>query len=228
MNRVKQNIISKEEQDQIVISNTTMVRQEAFKFARKFTGTGLTIADFISAGNVGLVEGAKRYDPSKGKASNYVRWWIKAKMIATAYERKSIHVPWNKINKIIAAQKIDDVNNLSFQIPQVISLNKNVGSSDGERSTDSLEFESMSISGGGFDNYAKKELKDHIEYTLNNCSLSSIEKDTIIHRFGLLGNEPKTLAEVALLKGYSAMGIMKAEKRAFNKLKKSNLIKDII
>ena len=58
--------------------------------------------------------------------------------------------------------------------------------------------------------------------------LTPIEKTTISHRFGLEDNEPKTLAEISALTGYTAMGIQNAEKRALLKLRKDDLFKELL
>jgi RNA polymerase sigma-32 factor len=49
------------------------------KIATGYRGYGVPISDMISEGNIGLMEGAKRFDPDKGiRFSTYVTWWIKA------------------------------------------------------------------------------------------------------------------------------------------------------
>jgi len=241
MNRVKQNILSREKQDEIVVNNIDIAEKESRRFATRYYSTGISYEEFLSAANEGLIEGAKRYDPSKGKDRNYVRWWIKAYIYKILYERKVIHTPWNKIDKILNARKKDSLKSLSFPIPQVVSLDLNYDIDDSKnyprrgpagcnRNWDRyvLEYEAIiSISGNDTDFNAKSDLKNHIEYALEKSSLSSIERDTIIHRFGLMGNEPKTLQEIASLSGYTSMGIKKVENRALNKLKKMDLIKEL-
>lgn len=42
---------------------------------------GVSLEDLVSAGNEGLLEGLRRYDPSRGyRVNTYVRWWIRNKM----------------------------------------------------------------------------------------------------------------------------------------------------
>ena len=59
-------------------------------------------------------------------------------------------------------------------------------------------------------------------------NLSKIERVIISHRFGLKGDEPKTLAEISALTGYTPMGVQKAEKRAIGKLKNNELIQELV
>lgn len=49
------------------------------KIARGYTGYGLPLADLVSEGNVGLMQAAEKFDPSRGfRFSTYALWWIRA------------------------------------------------------------------------------------------------------------------------------------------------------
>jgi RNA polymerase sigma-32 factor len=49
------------------------------KIARGYRGYGLPISEVISEGNVGLMQGVKRFEPEKGfRLATYAMWWIKA------------------------------------------------------------------------------------------------------------------------------------------------------
>ena len=50
-----------------------------------------------------------------------------------------------------------------------------------------------------------QELKDHINFALNNSTLTEIELVAIKYRFGLEGDEPKTLSEIKSIFGYSIL-----------------------
>ena len=57
--------------------------------ARAYLGRGVPYDDLVGAGNVGVVEGAYRYDPTRGvKFSSYAVWWVRRAMSA-AVERES-------------------------------------------------------------------------------------------------------------------------------------------
>ena len=206
--------------------------------------------DLKSAGLYGLIRGIDKYRDGKGaKPSTYARHWVKAEVLSTLYENRNVHIPWNKINDYIKEAKEEDIfANLSGSsraisqqrrstkkhrdmLPQFeISLDSQGQRGDPdarEGQSDSIELQS-SLSSVDLHIKENQELKDHINFALNNSTLTEIELVAIKYRFGLEGDEPKTLSEISALTGYTAMGIQKAEKRALNKLKKDKLFKELV
>lgn len=61
------------------------------KVAAGFRGYGLPLADLVQEGNVGLMEGVKRFDPKRGvRFSTYCTWWIRAPIYEYILESVSI------------------------------------------------------------------------------------------------------------------------------------------
>ena len=206
--------------------------------------------DLKSAGLYGLIQGIDKYKEGKGtKPSTYARHWVKAEVLKSLYENRNVHIPWNKINDYIKEKNEDDMfssvsgsakaysSNLrktkshKKMIPQFeISLDRtNDGTDSGAREgrSDNVELQS-SLSSADLHIKEKEELKEHINFVIENSDLTDIEKTTIYYRFGLEGFEPKTLSEISALTGYTAMGIQKAEKRALGKLQNHDLLKDLL
>ena len=51
------------------------------RIARGFSGYGLSLADLVSEGNVGLMQAAERFDPRRGfRFATYAIWWVRASM----------------------------------------------------------------------------------------------------------------------------------------------------
>ncbi len=49
------------------------------KIAHGYRGYGLPLSDLISEGNVGLMQGVKKFEPDRGfRLATYAMWWIKA------------------------------------------------------------------------------------------------------------------------------------------------------
>jgi len=67
-----------EDQDaaaQLVQSHLRLVA----KIAMGYRGYGLPVSDLISEGNVGLMQGVKKFEPDRGfRLATYAMWWIKA------------------------------------------------------------------------------------------------------------------------------------------------------
>lgn len=62
---------------QLVSSHLRLVA----KIAMGYRGYGLPVADLISEGNVGLMQGVKKFEPDRGfRLATYAMWWIKASM----------------------------------------------------------------------------------------------------------------------------------------------------
>ena len=62
---------------QLVTSHLRLVA----KIAMGYRGYGLPISDLISEGNVGLMQGVKKFEPDRGfRLATYAMWWIKASM----------------------------------------------------------------------------------------------------------------------------------------------------
>ena len=60
---------------QLVTSHLRLVA----KIAMGYRGYGLPVSDLISEGNVGLMQGVKKFEPERGfRLATYAMWWIKA------------------------------------------------------------------------------------------------------------------------------------------------------
>ena len=196
----------------------------------------------------GLIQGIDKYKEGKGtKPSTYARHWVKAEVLKSLYENRNVHIPWNKINDYIKEKNEDDMfssvsgtarsttknvrktKSHKKMVPQFeISLDTQPHTDDAkEGRSDNIELQS-SLSSADLHIKERQELKEHIDFVIENSDLTEIEKTTISYRFGLEGFEPKTLLEISALTGYTAMGIQKAEKRALGKLQNHDLLKDLL
>ena len=235
--------MNKEKRDRLIEENMWVV-DHVIKDYRHLMQYG----DLKSAGLYGLIQGIDKYREGKGtKPSTYARHWVKAEVLKSLYENRNVHIPWNRINDYIKEKNEEGMyasvsghaktmsksrratKKHQNMIPQFeISLDQSIGPDDAlEGRSDRIELQS-SLSSHDIHIKDAQELSDHINFAIENSNLSKIERVIISHRFGLEGNEPKTLAEISALTGYTPMGVQKAEKRAIGKLKNNDLIQELV
>ena len=74
--------------------------------AKQYQNQGLTLADLINEGNVGLIKATERFDETRGfKFISYAVWWIRQTILqALAENSRIIRLPLNKVGSL---QKIN-------------------------------------------------------------------------------------------------------------------------
>ena len=239
----RRKLLNKKKRDRLIEENMWVV-DHVIKDYRHLMQYG----DLKSAGLYGLIQGIEKYREGKGaKPSTYARHWVKAEVLKSLYENRNVHIPWNRINAYIKETKEEGMfSSLSggarfsssirrrtkkhqSMIPQFeVSLDQGIGPDDSQEGrSNKIELQSSLSS---YDIHIKdaEDLSDHINFAIENSNLSKIERVIISHRFGLKGYEPKTLAEISALTGYTPMGVQKAEKRAIGKLKNNELIQELV
>ncbi len=187
--------------------------------AKQYQGHGLTLEDLIAEGNIGLITAAKRFDETKGfKFISYAVWWIRQSIMqAIAENSRVVRLP---LNKVSAIQKIaqayskleqqherapsnDELSELletsSDSISDLFSYSQKQISVDaplidGEENSllNVLENENSDSPLNGL---IKDSLCVDIERVL--VSLKPREADVIRLSFGLSGEPPMTLEEIA-------------------------------
>ena len=94
----------KKAQGKLVESNLRFV----VSYVKKYRGMGLSLPDLINEGNLGLIEAAKRFDPSKNvKFISYAVWWIRQAIIhsLTKYSR-IYHIPQKLSDQISGMKRV--------------------------------------------------------------------------------------------------------------------------
>jgi RNA polymerase primary sigma factor len=75
--------------------------------AKEYQNRGVPLADLISAGNMGLITAAERFDEEKGfKFISYAVWWIRQAILQTLAEQaRTVRMPLNKIGLLYKISK---------------------------------------------------------------------------------------------------------------------------
>ena len=59
--------------------------------AGRFAGAGVSLAELIAEGNLGLTEAARRFDQGKGtRFATYAAWWVRARVRRFAFDNRRI------------------------------------------------------------------------------------------------------------------------------------------
>ena len=76
--------------------------------AKKYQGYGLSLADLINEGNIGLIKAARRFDETRGfKFISYAVWWIRQTILQAISENsRLVRLPLNVVGNLNKITKI--------------------------------------------------------------------------------------------------------------------------
>ncbi|KAK8602490.1 hypothetical protein V6N13_057881 [Hibiscus sabdariffa] len=209
-------------------------------FARNYRGLGVAHEDLIQAGSIGVLQGAERFDHTRGyKFATYIQYWIRksiSRMVAR--HARGIQVPCTlsrAIGQIQKARKAlgkshgkcpeeDEIAKMTGLSVSKIRLADKcfrvVGSIDqkiGCISAKYLEFiPDMSI-GSPEKTVMRQHMKEDIHALLN--GLEEREMQVVVLRYGLNGGVPKSLEEIGRRFRVSKEWIRRIEMKALTKLR---------
>ena len=210
--------------------------------AKKYTHFGLSLPDLIQEGNIGLQRATDKFNYRLGfKFSTYATWWIRQAITrALADQSHIIRIPsyaGDFMNKIIKAKgklchilgrqptreelaihlgKSEKfVETLFFNSSKMVSLDDKIYENDDFTFADIIADDRIPFSE---EPLKRAELAQILEKAVS--SLNAKEAFVIKNRFGLNGNEPKTLEKIGAILHLTRERIRQIEKRALKKLPK--------
>lgn len=208
--------------------------------ANKYRGCGLSLQDIIEEGNIGLIQAAKRFDPSyKVKFITYAVWWIKQTIMHSLAEQSgTVKLPVKQAGKVFKGAKCfnDLAQTLSREPTQAevahrqgisvqvyennmrayrkhISLDTPLKKGEDTTYLELLEKQDLIPYD---EQIMQKELEGKIDKLL--LDLPEREKEILRMRFGFDG-DAQTLEEIGKKIGLSRERVRQIEKRAKEKLK---------
>jgi RNA polymerase sigma-32 factor len=221
------------------------------KIAMGYRGYGLPLSELISEGNIGLMQGVKKFEPERGfRLATYAMWWIRAsiqefilrswslvKMGTTAAQKKLFFNLRRMKNRIEAFEegdlKPEDVRKIATDLgvteEDVVSMNRRMAMGGDT----SLNVPLRDDSEGSWQDFLvdSEPLQDErvaeaeearIRHDLLVEAMESLnERERHILTERRLTDEPKTLEELSQVYDVSRERIRQIEVRAFEKLQKA-------
>jgi RNA polymerase sigma-32 factor len=221
------------------------------KIAMGYRGYGLPTSELISEGNIGLMQGVKKFEPDRGfRLATYAMWWIRAsiqeyilrswslvKMGTTAAQKKLFFNLRRMKSKLDAFEdgdlKPEDLQKIATDLgvteEEVTSMNRRMAMG-GDTSLNV----SMREDGEGqwqdwlvdTDPLQDERLADSEEKSVRHNMLEEAmdalnDRERHILAERRLAEDPKTLEELSQVYGVSRERVRQIEVRAFDKLQKA-------
>ena len=210
--------------------------------AKRYNGRGLAFQDLIEEGNIGLIKAVERFRPSKGcKFSTYATYWIRQTIDrAIANQANTVRLPIHISTDMFKVTRAEKELFAAFdREPNVAEVADRTGLSGRYvRKLNSINKKSLSLD-AAISEDSGQSLLDVLEDTSYPAPLESVAADvqaarisawletlesnerTIISmRFGLDGDEPKTLEVVGRSFGLTRERVRQLEAKALGKLRK--------
>jgi RNA polymerase primary sigma factor len=216
-------------------------------YAKRYRNPNVPFLDLIHEGNLGLIQAAKKYDPSQEghdvKFITYAVWWIRQAILhALAEHAGSFRLPQKQANNLYRMERIrsllaerfgraptdaelseelgislEDVRVLTRASRSSLSLNEPVDADGSSELGDLLEQT-------GLPDTDELLLRESFARAITDAlaELPARERRVLELRFGLSDDQPKTLREIGETMDLSRERVRQIESRALNKLRRSH------
>ena len=232
---------------QLVTSHLRLVA----KIAMGYRGYGLPVSELISEGNIGLMQGVKKFEPDRGfRLATYALWWIKASMqefilrswslvkMGTTAAQKKLFFNLRRMKKNLEAFEDTDLSpedvrkiatDLGVPEQEVVNMNRRM-IMGGDAS---LNVPLREDGEGTWQDWLADDrpLQDE---TVAEAEEAHVRHDMLVEAMGSLNererhiltdrrliDDPKTLEELSQVYNVSRERVRQIEVRAFEKLQKA-------
>ena len=232
---------------QLVTSHLRLVA----KIAMGYRGYGLPVSELISEGNIGLMQGVKKFDPDRGfRLATYAMWWIKASIqefilrswslvkMGTTAAQKKLFFNLRRMKRNLDAYEDTDLHpndvtqiatTLGVSETEVVNMNRRMMMGGDASLNVSLREEGE---GQWMDILAdERPLQDE---TVADAEEALVRHDMLVEAMDALNererdilterrltDDPKTLEELSQVYNVSRERVRQIEVRAFEKLQKA-------
>lgn len=234
---------------QLVTSHLRLVA----KIAMGYRGYGLPVSELISEGNIGLMQGVKKFDPERGfRLATYAMWWIRASIqefilrswslvkMGTTAAQKKLFFNLRRMKNNLEAFEDGDLSpehvakiatDLGVTEEEVVSMNRRMAMG-GDTSLnvpmgedgDSQWQDLLDDDGPLQDERVAEAQERDVRHALLNEALETLnERERHILTERRLTDDPKTLEDLSQVYDVSRERVRQIEVRAFEKLQKAML-----
>ncbi len=209
--------------------------------AKQYQNQGLSLADLINEGNIGLIKAAKRFDETRGfKFISYAVWWIRQAILqALAEQSRIVRLPLNRVGTLHKIGKVSSTLQQEFgREPSPNEIAEELSLTEGEVS-DTLKISNSHLSldapfSASEDNSLIDVLEDEMQPSPDESLLTEslrieIEKalDTLTPReaevinlyFGLNHEKPLTLEEIGARFSLTRERVRQIKEKAIRRLR---------
>jgi RNA polymerase primary sigma factor len=218
-------------------------------YGKRYRGLGLSYLDLIHEGSLGLMEAAKRFDPERNvKFISYAVWWVRQAIFHALSEHARVfRLPQKLSGQVSKVAKARDVLAAELRRPPTtqelaartglteeqvealllasgddVSLSAAVGEDGNMEFGDTLEQETIPSAELEM---IRTSFEERIKAMVDD--LDEKEAEVIRMRFGLEGEEPRTLQEIGEALGLSRERIRQIESKAKEKLRRSREVQGL-
>ena len=211
--------------------------------AKKYQNQGVSLADLINEGNLGLVRAAEKFDGTKGvKFISYAIWWIRRAIFqALADNGRAVRVPLSRVGAFHRIRRRANAmrqelgrDPAQHEIAEDMQISEDEVETSIMVSRDALSLDAPLPSGqaGQLIDYLPSEPSSESDDAAAECALiGSVEqamghlraRDAEVLRlyFGFSGNEGMTLEDIGVRFGITRERVRQIKERALSRLRKS-------
>ncbi|MET0309442.1 MAG: RNA polymerase sigma factor RpoH [Sphingomonas sp.] len=232
---------------QLVTSHLRLVA----KIAMGYRGYGLPVSELISEGNIGLMQGVKKFEPDRGfRLATYAMWWIRASIqefilrswslvkMGTTAAQKKLFFNLRRMKAKLDAFEDGDLSpehltkiatDLGVTEEEVTSMNRRMAMGGDTslnvpmREDGESQWQDWLQDDGPLQDEAVAEAQEaDVRHSMLTEAMDDLnEREKHILTERRLTDDPKTLEELSQVYGVSRERVRQIEVRAFEKLQKA-------
>jgi RNA polymerase primary sigma factor len=183
-------------------------------YAKRYRGLGVSFLDLIHEGNLGLIEAAWRFDPSRNvKFITYAVWWVRESMMhVLADQTRAFSFP----PKLFSTLRRGPGGGADVSLSEPVGRGAAGDEGSSRELGDLLEQDGVPAV---VDEMIHQSDLDELAEALRD--LDGKEREVVRLRFGLEDDEPRTLQEIGDRLHLSRERVRQIESRAKDKLRRS-------